>query len=70
MTFVIQSFSHDLKLPILQILEDRYQIGSTKLASKLPVNSWFDYINESTIADAILDRLTAKCSKIEIKGKS
>ena len=68
--FGLQPLNHDLKLAILQILEDRYQIGSTIIASQLPLKSWYDYINEPTLADAIMDRLTAKCSKIELLGQS
>jgi DNA replication protein DnaC len=68
--FGLQSLSHDVKLAILQILEDRYQKGSTIIASQLPVNKWYDYLNEPTLADAIMDRITAKSSKIELKGKS
>jgi len=68
--FGLQNLSHDVKLAILQILEDRYRISSTIIASQLPLNKWHTYLNEPTIADAIMDRLTAKCSKIELKGKS
>jgi len=68
--FGLQPLSHDVKLAILQILEDRYGKGSTIIASQLPVNKWYDYIDQQTLADAIMDRLTAKSSKIELKGKS
>ena len=68
--FGLQQLSHDVKLSILQILEDRYSESSTIITSQLPLNKGYSYINEPTIADAILDRLTAKYSKIELKGKS
>lgn len=68
--FGLQPLSHDVKLAILQILEDRYGKGSTIISSQLPVNKWYDYLDQPTIADAIMDRLTAKSSKIELKGKS
>ena len=68
--FGLQPLDHQVKLAILQILEDRYAKASTIIASQLPVKSWFNYINEPTIADAIMDRLTAKSSKIELSGKS
>ncbi len=68
--FGLQALSHDLKLALLQILEDRYQQGSTIIVSQLPLNNWYDYIDEPTIADAIMDRLMAKCSKIELTGQS
>ncbi|MDD3744564.1 MAG: hypothetical protein PHX54_13150, partial [Lentimicrobiaceae bacterium] len=36
--------------------------------SQLPVASWYEYINESTIADAIMDRLSASAHRYELKG--
>lgn len=68
--FGLQQLSHDVKLAILQILEDRYKLSSTIIASQLPLNKWHAYIDEPTIADAILDRLTAIHSRIQLKGKS
>ena len=41
-----------------------------QISEKLPLKKWHPYINGPTIADAILDRLTANYSKIELKGKS
>jgi DNA replication protein DnaC len=36
----------------------------------LPVKSWYEYINEATLADAIMDRMTANANRIELKGQS
>jgi len=36
---------------LLQILEDRYGIKSTIIASQLPIEKWYEYIGESTISD-------------------
>ncbi|MVT45216.1 ATP-binding protein [Chitinophaga oryziterrae] len=66
----LQPLSHDMKLTILQILEDRFAKGATIITSQLPVNKWYEYINEPTLADAICDRLTANAHKIELKGES
>ena len=68
--FGLQQMSHDVKLTLLQILEDRYKEAATIITSQLPLKNWHAYIDEPTVADAILDRLTAKFSKIELKGKS
>ena len=68
--FGLQPLTHDIKLTILQILEDRYDKGATIISSQLPTKQWYEYINEPTIADAIMDRITAKVSKIELQGKS
>ena len=61
---------HDTKLLLLQILEDRYAQASTLICSQLPVPKWYEYIDDPTLADAIMDRLTAKVTKIELHGKS
>ena len=58
------------KLALLQILEDRYGKRSIIITSQLPVSKWYDYINEPTIADAIMDRLIHSAQRIDIKGES
>jgi len=54
---------------LLQILEDRYGIKSTIIVSQLPVDKWYEYIGESTISDAIMDRLSANAHRFDLKGK-
>lgn len=61
-----QSERHDL----LEIIEDRHALRSTLITSQLPVSSFYDYLNEPTIADALLDRLLAGAHRIELKGES
>jgi DNA replication protein DnaC len=58
------------RLALLQMLEDRYGKKSVIITSQLPVKNWFDYINEPTLADAIMDRMTANAHKIELRGES
>lgn len=58
------------RLALLQIIEDRHNRHSTIITSQLPVNTWHQYINDSTIADAILDRIIHKAVRIELKGES
>jgi len=55
---------------ILQILEDRYGKKSTIIVSQLPVESWYEYIGESTISDAIMDRLSGNAHRFELEGDS
>ena len=55
---------------ILQILEDRYGRKSTIIVSQLPVESWYEYIGESTISDAVMDRLAGNAHRFELKGDS
>ena len=68
--FGLQPLDHQMKLTLLQILEDRYAKGATIITSQLPVKAWYEYINENTLADAIMDRLTAYAHRIELKGES
>lgn len=68
--FGLQPLTHDMRLTLLQILEDRFAKGSTIVTSQLPVNKWYEYINEPTLADAICDRLTSNAHRIELKGES
>ena len=68
--FGLQQLDQNVKLALLQMLEDRYDDKSVIIVSQLPVESWYNYINEPTIADAILDRILAKCFKFDLKGKS
>jgi DNA replication protein DnaC len=68
--FGLVPFDQNLRLALLQILEDRYAKNSVIIASQLPIKNWYEYLNDPTIADAILDRLTAKHHRIELKGDS
>lgn len=68
--FGLQAISHEVKLILLQILEDRYERAATVICSQLPVGKWHEYFDEPTIADAILDRIIPKAHRIDLKGKS
>lgn len=58
------------RLALLQIMEDRHNRYSTIVVSQLPVSAWHQYINENTIADAILDRIIHQAHRIELTGES
>lgn len=68
--FGLQPLDHNTRLALLQILEDRYAKGATIITSQLPVKLWYQYLQEPTIADAIMDRMTAQAHRIELKGES
>jgi len=57
---------HDL----LEVIEDRHGTRSTLITSQLPISSWYSYLNNPTIADALLDRLLSGAHRIELKGES
>jgi len=55
---------------LMEIIEDRHGRKSTIIASQLPISSWYEIIGESTLADAILDRIIHKAHRIEMTGES
>jgi IstB-like ATP binding protein len=38
--------------------------------SQLPIDNWHAHIGDSTIADAVLDRLVHNAHRLELKGES
>ena len=68
--FGLQPITHQVKLILLQILEDRYEKAATIICSQLPVSKWHEYFDEPTLADAILDRIIPKAHRVQLKGKS
>jgi DNA replication protein DnaC len=68
--FGLQNLNQEIRLALLQLLEDRYGKKSIVITSQLPVAKWYEYINDPTLADAILDRLTANAHRVELKGES
>lgn len=58
------------KLDLLEIIEDRTKTGSIIVTSQLPVEQWHAYIDEPTLADAILDRIVHNSHKINLSGES
>jgi DNA replication protein DnaC len=68
--FGLQPLSQDVRLTLLQLLEDRYEKRSVVITSQLPVSKWYEHISDPTLADAIMDRLSANSIRIELKGNS
>jgi DNA replication protein DnaC len=61
-----QSERHDL----LEVIEDRHGLHATLLTSQLPIRAWHEYLNEPTVADALLDRLLNGAHRLELTGDS
>lgn len=68
--FGLQPLDANSRLALLQMLEDRYKKKSVIIISQLPIENWYDYIAEPTLADAIMDRLIGNSTHIELKGES
>jgi DNA replication protein DnaC len=57
---------HDL----LEVIDDRSQGRATIITSQLPVEHWHGWLNDPTLADAILDRLVHQAYRLNLKGDS
>jgi len=68
--FGLKSIDVDTRLALLDILEDRYGDSSVVITSQLPIEAWYNFIDEPTLADAIMDRLTASAHRLSLQGKS
>ena len=55
---------------LMEIVEDRYDAGSTLITSQLPIDTWHDVIGEPTSADAIMDRLVHNAYRLKLDGQS
>ena len=55
---------------LFEIIEDRTSINSTIITSQLPVSEWYAYLNNNTVADAILDRIVHSSHRIDLSGPS
>jgi DNA replication protein DnaC len=53
---------------LLELLDNRVGTRSTLITSQLPVKAWHTCLNDSTLADAIIDRIVHSGHKIELKG--
>ncbi|HEY9567271.1 MAG TPA: IS21-like element helper ATPase IstB [Thalassobaculum sp.] len=60
----------DQRRDLLEILDDRYQRGSTIITSQVPTDQWHQVIADPTLADAILDRLVHNAHRLDLKGDS
>lgn len=68
--FGLSPLADQSKRDLLEILEDRYDKKSTLITSQLPVDQWHAYIDEPTLADAILDRVVHNSYRVNLKGGS
>lgn len=55
---------------LLDLLDERTNTHSTCIASQLPLDMWHQNFADSTLADAILDRIIHNAHKLEMKGES
>ena len=53
---------------LLEIVEDRYEVRSTAIIGQLPVEKWHEIVGNSTVADAILDRVVHNSFRVDLHG--
>lgn len=68
--FGIQPLDSHNRSALMEIIEDRHGKKSTIITSQVPVKLWYDVIGETTMADAILDRIVHQAHRIELQGES
>lgn len=66
----LEPLSNKERGTLLEVMEDRYGLKSTLITSQYPVSKWYELIGDSTMADAILDRIVHNAHKITLKGES
>ena len=68
--FGISPITADDATNLFEIIEARNQMASTIITSQLPVKDWYGYLQNNTIADAILDRVVNSSHRVFIDGDS
>lgn len=55
---------------LLEVLDDRIDAKSTLITSQLPIEHWHQWLDDPTLADAILDRVVHNAHRITLRGDS
>ena len=66
--FAISPMGAPQRNDLLEVLDDRVGTRSTLITSQLPVKAWHTYLDDPTLADAILDRVVHSSHRMELKG--
>jgi DNA replication protein DnaC len=68
--FGLNAISQAERSDLLEILDDRVHSKATIITSQLPVDHWHAYLNDPTLADAILDRVVHSSYRLDLNGES
>lgn len=68
--FAMQPITSDQLGDLLDIIEDRDQLGPVIITTQYPTTKWHSLFDDPTTADAICDRLIPGARKFTLKGKS
>lgn len=68
--FAIGPLADQSKRDLLEILDDRYDKSATIITSQLDVKQWHAFLDDPTLADAILDRVVHNAYHLDLSGES
>lgn len=68
--WALKKLDDEQRLDLLEILEDRYASGSTLVTARVPEDRWPAVIGESSVGEAIIDRLAPNAHRINLSGSS
>lgn len=66
--FGLEKLTSEARRDLLEIVEQRYDAGSTIITSQFDREHWYDIIGDPTLADAILDRIVHNSHEIKLTG--
>ena len=66
--FAISPMGAPHRNDLLEVLDDREGTRSTLITSHLPVKAWHTFLDDPTLADAILDRVVHSSHRVDLKG--
>jgi DNA replication protein DnaC len=66
----IEPLGPEHRRDLLEVVEDRFGLGSTLIASQVAVERWPQLIGDAAIAAAVLDRITHNAYRLQLKGGS
>jgi DNA replication protein DnaC len=68
--FGLETLGAAQRKELMEIVDDRHQLGSTIVTSQLEPKDWHGIIGDETLADAICDRLVHNAHRIKLSGES
>ena len=68
--FALAPIGQPERTDLLEVLDDRTSGKATLITSQLPVDHWHTYLNDPTLADAILDRVVHSSHRLVLNGES
>ena len=68
--FALAPIAQPERTDLLEVLDDRTNGKATLITSQLPIDHWYTYLNDPTLADAILDRIVHNSHRLALDGES